>query len=162
VIALLIWINGSSSGTSSAAIATPPPVKPSSVDTVIPATPSSSAPKPTPTHHRPSPAATHRHTTRPAALKAMAPVQVLNNSRITGLAHDVAASVQDHGWQVVLIGNLEGRIAETTVYYAPGDHAAALHLAHEFPEITRVQPNSAAGLDGSGITLVLTRYWVGG
>ena len=94
-------------------------------------------------------------------LKVMAAVQVLNNSRITGLAHDVAGSVQARGWRVVLIGNLEGLIAETTVYYAPGHHAAAVHLAHEFPEIRRIEPNSAAGLDGSGITLVLTRDWVG-
>jgi hypothetical protein len=91
----------------------------------------------------------------------MAPVQVLNNSRITGLAHDVAASVQEHGWHVVLIGNFEGLIPETTVYYAPGQHAAAVHLAHDFPEITRVEPNSAVGFDGSGITLVVTRHWVG-
>jgi hypothetical protein len=170
VIALLVWINGGSSGTSSAALASPRAVPPSviplsssPVTTPSPSTSSipSPAPSTTPHHHQPSSVAVHRHSPRPTRLTAMAPVQVLNNSRITGLAHDVAASVQERGWHVVLIGNLQGLIAETTVYYAPGQHAAAVHLAHDFPAIRRVEPNSAAGLDGSGITLVLTRDWVG-
>jgi hypothetical protein len=90
----------------------------------------------------------------------MATVQVLNNSRITGLAHQVAAEVANQGWQIGIIGNLQGALPETTVFYAPGDKAAAVHLAHEFSSIQRVEPNAAAHLTAKGITLVLTRSWV--
>lgn len=90
----------------------------------------------------------------------MAPVQVLNNSRFHGLAHEVAAQIAARGWRIATIGNLQGLIPETTVYFAPGEEPAAVHLAHEFPSIRRIEPNSAARLTATGITLVLTRDWV--
>jgi hypothetical protein len=89
----------------------------------------------------------------------MATVQVLNNSRIHGLAHEVAAEVADKGWHIGFIGNLQGRTPEPTVYFAPGEEAAAKHLALEFSSIRRIEPNSAAGLTSGGITLVLTSAW---
>jgi LytR cell envelope-related transcriptional attenuator len=91
----------------------------------------------------------------------MAPVQVLNNSRRTGLAHEVAGLIAARGWQIVIVGNLQGAIPESTVYFAPGDRAAAEHLAREFTSIRRVEPNAAAGLRQSGITVVLTSDWLG-
>jgi hypothetical protein len=89
----------------------------------------------------------------------MAPVNVLNNSRRTGLAHEVAAEVQGRGWTIATVGNLQGLVAETTVYYAPGDEAAAAHLADEFSSIQRIQPDSEGRIHESGLTLVLTRSW---
>jgi hypothetical protein len=90
----------------------------------------------------------------------MAVVQVLNNSRITGLAHEVAAQVEARGWRIGIIGNMQGALPVTTVFYSPGDEAAAQHLAREFPSIQSIQPNAVAHLTQTGITLVLTRDWV--
>jgi hypothetical protein len=89
----------------------------------------------------------------------MATVQVLNNSRIHGLAHEVAAEIANQGWQIGIIGNLQGAIPATTVFYAPGERPAAVHLAHEFTSIQQIEPNAAAHLTAKGITLVLTRFW---
>jgi hypothetical protein len=92
----------------------------------------------------------------------MAPVEILNNSTRTGLAHEVAAQVADRGWQVYFVGNLQGRIAESTVYYAPGEQVAAQHLAEQFGSVARVLPNSEGGLATRDLTLVLTRFWSSG
>jgi hypothetical protein len=176
VVALLIWINGRPGGTSSAALANAPThTSAPSVVTIVtptkssaPVSPPSAAPtksvNPTPSaakHTAPPVPATHTKPPKPPAANAMAPVQVLNNSRRTGLAHEVAAAVQARGWQLGLIGNLQGLVSETTVYYAPGEKAAAEHLAREFSSIRRIEPNSAEGLTSAGITLVLTADWAG-
>jgi hypothetical protein len=168
VVGLLIWINGRPTGGSSAAISftattpkTPQVVAPPVTHSSSPTTPASPKPKPKPTSPAKSsqtPHRHHRHHTAP--LTAMAPVQVLNNSRIHGLAHSVAPEVAAKGWHIATIGNLQGLISESTVFYAPGERAAALHLAHEFSSIRRVEPNSFAHLSAAGITLVLTADWV--
>jgi hypothetical protein len=176
VVVLLIWINGRPGGTTSAALAnTPAHSSVPSVVTVVtptkssaPAAPPSTAPATTPsstpatakTTAPPVPAA-HTKPPKPPVTNAMAPVQVLNNSRRTGLAHEVAAALAAKGWQLGLIGNLQGLVSQTTVYYAPGEKAAAEHLEREFSSIRRIEPNSAEGLTSSGITLVLTADWAG-
>jgi hypothetical protein len=48
----------------------------------------------------------------------------------------------------------------TTVYYAPGQQAAALLLQKAFPAIQRVHPRFT-GLPGAGLTVVLTRDYPG-
>jgi LytR cell envelope-related transcriptional attenuator len=165
VIVLLIAINGhdphpkSNSG----------PVAPATTPTsgLTPSTPSTS---PTPrTSKPPAPKKTHKPTPKPRPKRtrkptshvptAMADVEVLNNSRRTGLAHAVASEVEAKGWHVAFVGNLQGRVAQTTVYYAPGDEAAAQHLAGEFGSIQRVEPDSEGGIHVSGLTLVLTQSW---
>jgi len=83
---------------------------------------------------------------------------VLNNSRRTGLASDVAAQLRAKGWPIAKVGNYRGRIAMTTVYYAPGQLPQARELAREFPQIERVEPRFD-GLPGQGLTLVVTRDW---
>jgi hypothetical protein len=175
VILLLIWINGGSSGSGqSPAAVGPGPVSPtklsppphhSAAATPSPhhsvrATPSLGGP----THPASKPPGQPTATIKPANHKrgqaaAMAPVTVLNNSTRTGLAHAVAAEVQAKGWQIGAVGNLEGVIAQTTVYYAPGDAAAARHLAADFSSIQRVSPNRAGNIHGNALTLVVTRYW---
>jgi hypothetical protein len=84
---------------------------------------------------------------------------VLNNSRIKGLAHHVAAEVQSRGWAISVIGNLRGRVPETTLYFPAGGFAAAEHLAGEFGSIQRVLPQADGGLHSSSLVLVVTRFW---
>ena len=92
-----------------------------------------------------------------------APLTVLNNSTIRGLADRAAAEAQQRGWQVAQVGNFAGRLPATTVYYDPGDaaqEAAARQLAQEFPHVEQVLPRYA-GLPPTppGIILVVTRDW---
>jgi hypothetical protein len=166
VVVLLIVINGHHSKGTPNAAATPGVSATPTAVTSPPATPKSGKPKPkpkpkhTPTAKpKPKPKPTRTHHVTPPPPTAMAPVQVLNNSRRSGLAHEVAAEVQGRGWAISKVGNLQGLVAETTVYYAPGDAGAAQHLANEFSSIRRVEPNSEGRIHASGLTLVLTRDW---
>jgi hypothetical protein len=102
-------------------------------------------------------------TTPPATAAARAPLTVLNNSTISGLADRAAGEVQNRGWQVAQVGNFAGRLPTTTVYYTPGDaagQAAANELAREFPQVDQVLPRYA-GLPPTpaGIVLVVTKDW---
>jgi hypothetical protein len=81
---------------------------------------------------------------------------VLNNSRVKGLAATWARKLNAGGWPTPTVGNYSGGvIAQTTVYYAPGQQASAQRLARQFG-FGRVLPRFA-GLPGQGLTLVLTR-----
>jgi LytR cell envelope-related transcriptional attenuator len=167
VILMLIWINGRPASIGAAGAPTGAVTPGSRTTPVAPAQPAAASPRPTRHHASSSPSATapsrhHRTSTTTAAIAtAKAPVQVLNNSRVTGLAHEVAALVESKGWHVTTVGNLQGAIPEPTVYYSAGNKAAAEHLAREFGSIRRVEPNSAVGLTAAGITLVLTAAWSG-
>lgn len=88
------------------------------------------------------------------------PLTVLNNSRIDGLAARAAASYRTAGWPVRAVASFRGLISVTTVYYEPGQQAAALLLQRAFPAIERVRPRFA-GLPGTGLTVVLTRAYPG-
>lgn len=146
--------------TSSAAPSPTPAPTPAPTPSPTPApTPSAgtgvgSPPAPTTTTPAPAP-------TRPST--ARAPLTVLNNSTIPGLADRAAGEAQARGWQVAQVGNFAGRLPATTVYYTPGDaagEAAARQLAREFAHIEQVLPRYA-GLPPtpSGIVLVVTRTW---
>lgn len=113
---------------------TPPPTTP-------PATPPPTTASPTPS---PTVAA------RPA-------LTVLNNSRITGLAKKAAGDFAAGGWPIAGTGNLSGRLARTTVYYAEGQRAAAEALRRQFPAITDMAPRYAGLPGGSPLTVVVTR-----
>jgi hypothetical protein len=91
----------------------------------------------------------------PAAASKIA-LTVLNNSNVNKLAHRAAVKFGAKGWPIKLEGSFRGRIAVTTVYYAPGQQASAALLQKEFPAIQRVRPRFT-GLPGSGLTVVLTR-----
>lgn len=152
VIVLLLWLNGRSTPSGGPALDSPSPVL----------TTTSSAPAPSPTTRSPRPSRTPRspHPTSASApaVVAKAPVDVLNNSTRSGLAHDVAGQVANAGWPIDVIGNFTGRVAESTLYYDRGQLAVARQLAHDLPAIRRVLPRFA-GLPGSGLTLVVTRDW---
>jgi cytoskeletal protein RodZ len=171
VILLLIWINGGSSGTQQSPAAVGPGAHTS-------APPAGTSHSPRPTHSsrgrtaspRPSRSTSatatptqsaHRtkHAT-PAVTTAMAPVIVLNNSRRTGLAAAVAAELRSRKWSVAGVGNQTHVLPVTTLYYSPGQHAAAVHLRREFSSVQRIAPNRSAGIVGPGLTLVVTQSWV--
>jgi hypothetical protein len=170
VIVLLIWINGRSDNSPGSAVvsATSPaaPPSPSLAPSPVPSPTPHKRPTPSPSPHRHQPAP--HHSTRPHATPsptastvapAFAPVDVLNNSRISGLAHHVAAEVESRGWTISAVGNLRGRVAETTVFYPDGGFAAAQHLQSEFGSIDRLLPQSEGGLHSSSLVLVVTRFW---
>jgi cytoskeletal protein RodZ len=166
VVVLLIVINANPSGRSASGAAdttSPASVTHSSPTTRTTPTTTAAAAAPTKTASSPTPhpSRTGHPRSTAAPTTAMAPVQVLNNSRRTGLAHEVADAVAARGWHVVVVGNLQGAVPVSTVYYSPGDRAAAQHLAREFTSVQRVEPNSDAGLHQVGVTLVLTADWAG-
>ena len=57
------------------------------------------------------------------------PVEVYNNSGVTGLAGRVATTASRIGWQVVGSDNWYGTVDATTVYYPKRLEAAAKQLA---------------------------------
>ncbi len=104
----------------------------------------------------PTPAA--QVTTAPPVVAPIRPVLVLNNSKVKGLADRSAAKFRAGGWPVSDTGNYRGGvIAQTTIYYAPGQLESAQRFAKQFG-IPRVLPRFS-GLPGSGLTVVLTRYY---
>ena len=151
---VLLLLGGSPSGDGTPAVQSPT----TSVAAPSSLTPTSAAPKGSPTVTAPAttsaPAAAP--TSAAATSTARAPLTVLNNSTVSGLAATAAARFRAGGWQVRAVGNFTGRVAHTTAYYAPGQEAAAQALAAQFPSIQRVRPRFA-GLPGSGLTVVVTR-----
>jgi cytoskeletal protein RodZ len=88
-------------------------------------------------------------------------VDVLNDSRVIGLAASAAKKLRGNGWQVATVGNWHGSIdvPSTTVFYPAADKAAAQRLASQYG-ISRVLPASS-GLSSSNLTLVLAYDWSG-
>ena len=82
----------------------------------------------------------------PGPRTAMASVRVYNTSRIKGLAHHVAAEIRSQGWTVAAVGNVDSHPIATTLYYSPGAHAAARHLARQFSGIRRLAPEQLGRL----------------
>jgi len=136
---------------------TPAPVVP----TQNPATTVAHSPSTHPTAVKPSPTKTVQIGGAAASRTAMAPVVVLNNSTISGLAAQVASELRSKGWHIKSVGNQQGIIPVTTLYFASGERAAALHLASEFSQIQRVRSAAQAGITsyGNNLTLVVTRDW---
>lgn len=163
----VVALGGGDSGPSGAAPAPSPSVVTSpaspSRSTGSPSASTSTGPQPT-TVSRTTFAPPPRTTAAPPPTSAArAPLTVLNNSTINGLADRAAGEVQNRGWQVAQVGNFAGRLPATTVYYTPGDAAgqsAANELAREFPQIDQVLPRYA-GLPPTpaGIVLVVTKDW---
>lgn len=85
------------------------------------------------------------------------PVAVLNNSTRPGLADRASARFARNGWPVSLTGNFRGRLRATTVYYEPGQQAAAQRFASTFRGISRVLARPANIPGPRGLVVVLTR-----
>jgi hypothetical protein len=167
-----VALGGGDPGSSGAAPAPSPSAVTPSPSPSPSSSPSSSAAGPSATEGTPSGGSTRTITLVPprpsptparTTSVARAPLTVLNNSTIKGLADRAAGEAQNRGWQVAQVGNFAGRLAVTTVYYTPGDtagQAAAAELAREFPQIDQVLPRYA-GLPPTpaGIVLVVTKTW---
>ena len=106
----------------------------------------------------PSPSVT-ASTTAPTAPTATRPaLDVLNDSRITGLAARASETFRSGGWVVALTGNYRGAdVPETTIFYPDGDKAAAGRLAAQFG-IHRLAPASS-GMSTTHLTVALARDW---
>ena len=135
--------------------ASPPPsvVSPSVSTSVSP----SSAPPPT----SPQPTTPQPSTPTPSTTSAQPPLpalDVLNDSRITGLAARAAEQFRDAGWDVATTGNFKGAdVPQTTIFYPDGDKAAADRLARQFG-IHRLLP-ATSDLSSSHLTVALARDW---
>lgn len=70
-------------------------------------------------------------------------VYVFNQTTSTGLAARFGAELSAAGWQVLGVDNWIGHVPANTVYYWPGDQAAANRLSRDFPEVGRVWPASS-------------------
>lgn len=158
VVVILLVLNSrpGSSGPAPGAVAEHPvsvsPTPTSAPSSATPAPSQSSTPAAPPVSEPPA-------TQTPAGTEAAKlPVTVLNNSRRQHLAAHVAGELAAKGWPIRKTGNFTGRIIATTVYYAPGQRAAAERLARAFSQIRRVEPRFR-GLPGTGLTLVVTRDW---
>lgn len=155
---------------------TPPP--PATTTTAVPpgsAAPTSGTPAPTTTSAAPTntttttttaaPGTTSEPTAQPtrpggAPSSQDQPVRVYNNSTIKGLADRAGADIEAAGWDVVEIGNHQGRVYETTVYFRPGtaEEATATSLGAEFG--LRVEPRFAGIADASpGVIVIVTKDW---
>jgi hypothetical protein len=77
----------------------------------------------------PSMPTTEPKPTKPAIDKGKVYVEVYNNSGVTGLAGEVAASATQAGWKVVGSDNWYGTIPASSVYYPPKLARAARALA---------------------------------
>ncbi|ABK51874.1 hypothetical protein Acel_0098 [Acidothermus cellulolyticus 11B] len=85
-------------------------------------------------------------------------VDVLNNSRIRGLAAKAAKDVQAAGWTIGTVGNYSAHVLPaTTVFYPAGERDAAEQLAAEF-HIRQLSPADPQ-MSGAHLTLVVTRDW---
>jgi hypothetical protein len=92
--------------------------------------------------------------TATAAPVPQIPVYVFNQTTVTGLAAETAADLEADGWNVVGVDNWIGTVPQDTVYFYPGDRAAADRLSHDFPGISRVWPASAPMPQGA-LTVIL-------
>ncbi len=93
-------------------------------------------------------------TKQDAAPVPQIPVYVFNQTTITGLAAETANSMESAGWNVVGVDNWIGRVPSDTVYFYPGDRAAAERLSKDFPEFARVWPASAP-MPAGALTVIL-------
>jgi len=82
------------------------------------------------------------------------PVYVFNQTTISGLAAETGAEFEASGWNVVGVDNWIGTVPQDTVYFYPGDRAAAERLSSDFPGIARVWPASAP-MPAGALTVIL-------
>jgi hypothetical protein len=141
-------------GPAAAEVVDPAPPEPVPPAESVPPPPAPPPPAPAPSTPPPAPAPSQPAPQHAAPVEV--PILVLNNSRVPGLAARAAQRFEAGGWPVRETGNLRGRIRATTVYYPPGQEAAARELAGRFPGVARVLPR-LANLPGTGLTVVVTR-----
>ncbi|MCM3924429.1 LytR C-terminal domain-containing protein, partial [Frankia sp. AiPs1] len=89
-----------------------------------------------------------------------APVVVLNNSRVSGLAEVAAGQVEAAGFPVERTGNFQSvyNVPVSTVFYDDDDAAAAQALKDAVPGIEKIVPRSQTRIVSTDtLILVITR-----
>jgi hypothetical protein len=120
-------------------------------------TPSATTPAPTETTKSPKPTPTETDEPEPKpepAVERNAPVSVLNNTTIQGLAATYSAKVRAAGWNDVIVGNWRGAIAGNTVYYPAALQPQGELLGKDLG-IDRVVP-SVAPMRTDRLTVILS------
>ena len=97
---------------------------------------------------------TEKPPTKPVVDRSKVPVEVYNNSSVTGLAGRVATRASRIGWQVIGSDNWYGTVDATTVYYPKRLKAAAKQLALDLG-IRRTAP-AADPMRLDRLTVILT------
>jgi hypothetical protein len=82
-------------------------------------------------------------------------VVVLNQTFRGGLAGRVGETLRAQGWSVVDVGNFRGNVPSTTVYYPPGEEAAAELLAADLPGPDRTRP-AFSNISQTRLTVIVT------
>jgi hypothetical protein len=85
---------------------------------------------------------------------ARAPVVVLNQTRVGGLAAETADALRAGGWEVLETGDFSSGVPQTTVYFPPGLEDVAATLDAEWDGIDRVMP-IFSGLRDDVLTVIL-------
>jgi hypothetical protein len=143
-----------------------PPEPPATTSSSRPGNPPSSASTSKSVPPTTSSTSTSTTTTRPPGdgngePEKSAPVQVLNNSKIKGLAATAADDLRANGWQVGEIGNYSAtNLPETTVFYRPGtdEEAAARALASTFGLAVEPRIDTLADHPAGVIVVVTNDY----
>lgn len=123
-------------------------------------TPTASATTPEPvetteTSPSPTPKPTQKKTEKPEPeVGRDAPVSVLNNTTIRGLASTYSAKVRAAGWADVAVGNWRGSIDGNTVYFPPALQAQGALLGADLG-IGRILP-SVAPMRMDRLTIILS------
>jgi hypothetical protein len=154
LVALVYYVVSGGPGGSSSTVGSPAPSQtvPTS-PTAAPATTTGPTQSTSPTQPTQSATRTARPTPTPIDRSGYR-VGVYNNTSISGLAHDAAAKVRKLGWNVIAVTNWSGVIPTSTVYFQPGDRAAARLLATDLG-LDRIH-KATATMPKRSLTLILT------
>ncbi len=164
ITSLAVW-RGEDPGQPSAAAST---TSPKSTREALSQAPTSSAspsttPKASHTKAAASSASTSAEETSDAATRPAdfaVEVVVLNQTSRAGLAGEVATRLRGEGWTVPAVGNFRGVVPATTVYYPPGQEAAAQTAAEGLPTAPRIRPRFG-NLSTTRLTVVVTDTYPG-
>ncbi|NIL78231.1 hypothetical protein RhoFasB10_04398 [Rhodococcus sp. B10] len=123
------------------------------------AAPTSAAPAPTSASAAGSTSASATASATTSVDPADVDVRVLNNSDVSGLAADTAATLTSDGWTIAETGNYAAsQIPSTTVYYGtgPGEQAAAQQIAQQLGATTQARPATLSEF-GDGVIVMVTQ-----
>lgn len=95
-------------------------------------------------------------TATPSVEPVLAPVEVLNQTAVTGLAARASTALQQLGWTVTRVDNADLGTTATTVYVPSGLGEAGESLLRAVPQVTRARP-AFEGLPADALTLVLAQ-----
>lgn len=153
-LGLAAWTLLSSDGENGAAPTSTPTVTDSGTPSDSPT--ASRSPKPSKSPSKsPTASPTKTKTDQPTSQPVPAVgVYVFNQTSVTGLAASFARVLESQGWTVLGVDNWIGYVPENTVYYWPGDQAAAERLSRDFAEVARVWPASSP-MPRDGLVVIL-------